>query len=287
MIYYNIVVVNVNNSRFDKKSYVPNIKNFPDGTLCMSAPGYIGDADYNDSSTVEIVWNYENETELIQLIYLTKNLKERCKGYKFLLNMPYIPNARMDRVHKDEEVFTLKYFCQVINSLGFDEIAVIDAHSSVSPALLNNVYNKSPEEYINEMLKECNFNPDTDYMFFPDEGSCKRYSDLVKCKNIGFGIKKRDWDTGKIEGLDVFGSSPENKRVFIIDDICAYGGTVYYSALKLKELGCFDINVFFTHCENSIAEGKLFSCGLITNIYTTNSICTLEENDILHIINIG
>ena len=77
------------------------------------------------------------------------------------------------------------------------------------------------------------------------------------------------------------------RNVFIIDDICAYGGTVYYSAKELKNAGCNNITVFFTHCENSIKEGKLFTCGMIDHIYTTNSICTLEENDMLTIFEVS
>ena len=109
----------------------------------------------------------------------------------------------------------------------------------------------------------------------------KRYSSMFDARHVSFGIKKRDWSTGKILGLEVEGDSPAGKNIFIIDDICAYGGTVYYSAQKLKELGCKDINVFFSHCEDSIAKGKLFECGMIKNIYTTDSICTLPDNDIL------
>ena len=53
------------------------------------------------------------------------------------------------------------------------------------------------------------------------------------------GDKKRDWATGKILGLDVTGYPPKGGKVLMIDDICSYGGTMFYSAKKLKELGCW------------------------------------------------
>jgi len=246
---------------------VPNVINFPDGTFKI---------DIDDVKPCEIVWKYENEAELVQLIYIAKHIKSY--GRKTGLYMPYIPNARMDRTKNSTEVFTLKYFCDIINSLEFDYVRVLDAHSPVSTALIDRVVHESPEKYIKKALELSGIDKESDCIFFPDEGSCKRYSSMFSdFRNIGFGIKKRDWGTGKILGLDVHGDSPENRNVFIIDDICAYGGTVYYSALKLKELGCKNISVFFTHCENSVAKGKLLDGDLIKSIYTTNSLFSLES----------
>ena len=38
--------------------------------------------------------------------------------------MPYISNARKDRAHREKDVFTLKYFANIINSLNFDNVYV-------------------------------------------------------------------------------------------------------------------------------------------------------------------
>ena len=48
--------------------------------------------------------------------------------------------------------------------------------------------------------------------FYPDEGAMKRYSSMIEMP-YAFGIKKRDWTTGKIEGLDVAGSVDKIKEV--------------------------------------------------------------------------
>lgn len=256
----------------------PQFDNYPDGTMKIDV------AQADKCEKVEIRWLYENETEQMQLFFIASNLKERFPKAEMKLFMPYLPNARMDRVHSDTEVFTLKYFCRFINAIGFDKVTVLDVHSSVGAALLDRCENLSPAPYIGKAMEAAGFEPDNDYLFFPDEGAMKRYSSMFTVKHAGFGIKKRDWSTGKILGLDVDGDDPAGRNIFIIDDICAYGGTVFYSAQKLKELGCKDINVYFSHCENSIEKGKLFGCGLIKNIYTTNSICTLAENDILKIM---
>jgi ribose-phosphate pyrophosphokinase len=248
---------------------IPKVINFPDGTFKINTP-------FEIASHYDVLWKYENESELIILMYVIQNLKEKGNS-EIELYIPYLPNARMDRVHKSDEVFTLKYFCKLINMLEVDRVKVLDVHSAVSAALLDRAVNISPEAYIDKAVRDAGIDPKKDYIFFPDEGSCKRYSECFRnFSNIGFGIKKRNWEDGKIIGLDIIGENPAGKNVFIVDDICSYGGTVYHSSKKLKELGCGKIYVYFTHCENSIAKGKLFEDDMIERVYTTNSICTLD-----------
>ena len=252
---------------------LPKVINFPDGTFKIDLEIPEG------TSPWKIIWKYENETELIQLIYITDHLKNH--GYTNIdLVMPYLPNARMDRIKDNSEVFTLKWFCDIINSLRFDSVEVLDVHSPVGEALLDRIVVRTPEEYIRQAMEMAGIDKENDLVFFPDEGSCKRYSAFIpQYDNVGFGIKKRDWKTGKIEGFDIHGADPKGRNVFIIDDICSYGGTVCHAALKLKELGCGDIYAYFTHCENSIAKGELFKGDLIKAVYTTNSLCTLNNDE--------
>lgn len=244
---------------------------FPDGTTLMKQK--ISHDVYLDA---KIEWFFENNEELVVLIYLTKHLREN--GVKYIaLNLPYIPNARQDRVKNAEDVFTLKYFADIINYLDFNVVQVMDAHSNVSTALINHVIPCEPKAYIERAIQNCN----PDILFFPDEGAMKRYSGMAE-KEYAFGIKKRDWVTGKIEGLDVAGSTDKIKdsRILIVDDICSKGGTFYHSAKKLKELGAKEIYLYITHCENTIFEGELLTSDLIEKIYTTNSIFTKEHEKI-------
>jgi ribose-phosphate pyrophosphokinase len=118
-------------------------------------------------------------------------------------------------------------------------------------------------------------------VFYPDEGAMKRYSGAFPIP-YAFGVKKRDWVTGQIQGLDAMGDVEgiKGKRVLIIDDICSKGGTFYHSAKKLRELGASEVYLYVTHCENTIFEGELLKTDLIDKIYTTNSIFTKEHEKI-------
>ena len=130
--------------------------------------------------------------------------------------------------------------------------------------------------------------PDDTILFFPDEGSVKRYSSLPKyCGPYAFGIKRRNWLTGAIEGLDIVGDTEKIKgrNILIVDDICSKGGTFYHSASKLKELGASNIYLYVTHCENSIYDGELLkNNGLIEKIYTTDSILTNTESPKIELV---
>lgn len=257
-----------------------DIGSFPDGTILMKH-------DWRLTVNTLIEWRFENDRELLALIYLVKHLRNH--GVDSLsLYMPYIPNARQDRVKGHVDVFTLKYFAEIINSLDFNSVMVLDPHSNVSTALINKVTALFPKNYIEQAIAGINggwFNYDTIgdklLMFYPDEGSVKRYSDGIGLP-YAFGIKKRNWETGKIEGLDVAGAVDQiaGKDILIVDDICSRGGTFYHSAKKLKELGAKDIYLYVSHCENTILEGDLLKEDLVKKIYTTDSIFTKNHEKI-------
>lgn len=246
------------------------IGHFPDGTLLMKEDTRkIADID----TELVIRWNYENNEELLALYFLTRHI--RAAGItNIVLDMPYIPNARQDRVKNPEDVFTLKYFAELINSLEYKEVRVLDAHSNVSLALLDRVKLISPEAYINKAIetiaKERGREP---LMFYPDEGAGKRYGGMI-AKPYCFGIKKRDWSTGQIKELTVTGETEmiHGSDVLIVDDICSFGGTFLASALKLKELGAVDIYLYVSHLESAVLKGELIQCKHIKKIYTTDSI---------------
>jgi ribose-phosphate pyrophosphokinase len=245
-----------------------NIKHFPDGTLLLKQ-----DFGVNTNEPIVIEWLFDNNEELVTLIFLTKHL--RSLGHKDIsLFLPYIPNARQDRVKNDEDVFTLKYFADTINWLEFSCVYVCDPHSSVSEALINNIYVKSPKDFIDKVLDEITDITENNFMlFYPDEGAMKRYSGMIN-KPYAFGIKNRDWNTGEIKGLDVSGMKEliPNNNILIVDDICSRGGTFYHSAKKLKELGANKVFLYVTHCENTIFDGEILNGDLVDKVYTTDSI---------------
>lgn len=263
-------------------------KTFPDGSLCL--------LDLNNSllypnKNYEIVWLYEGDYEIFMLICIVKHLRSKMyNNARFNLTMPYVVNSRMDRTHSDNEVFTLKYFADIINDLKFNKVVIVDPHSIVSEALINNVCVLRPSNIISNVIDKMLCLNDFErevVIYFPDDGAYKRYKDLPCFKDLKciYGKKERDWETGKILGIEIYDKNGfkltnelENCDVLMVDDIISYGGTLAYSADKLKEMGAAHISAYATHVENSVLDEekgtllKRYNDKIIDTVYTTNSI---------------
>ena len=121
---------------------------FPDGALNIKIP---------EVDNLLVSWHYQNDSELFTLICLRKHFK----NYPMALYMPYCPHARMDRVKSAEDCFTLKHFCEVINSLEFSEVYIEDPHSNVAPALLNNCITVQPFTHLENAMAKIENNEKT------------------------------------------------------------------------------------------------------------------------------
>ena len=129
-----------------------------------------------------------------------------------------------------------------------------------------------------EEQKEKEYDSSKITVFYPDEGAMKRYSDTHEYPRA-FGMKTRNPETNRVDSLKIAGDAGHIKDnyVLIVDDICSKGGTFYFAAKKLKELGAKNIYLYITHCENTILEGDLIKSGLVKKIFTTDSIFTASH----------
>ena len=248
---------------------------FPDGTLSVRFSP--------NSQDYVITWLYDGDSECMLLWNIVHHIKESVRETtpEIYLRMPYIPNARMDRVKGCDEVFTLKWFAAFLNSLAFKQVEVYDPHSNVSTALIDHVVVIDAGEMVKEVLTELAENGVNDILLcYPDEGAAKRYSDQLEHEYI-FCIKHRDWRTGKIEMLEL--TSPDKVRgrnILIVDDICSRGGTFTHTAKALKAAGAKEIFLYVSHCEDTIFKGCVLTDGLISRVFTTNSIFRGEHEKV-------
>ena len=247
---------------------------FPNGETRMDKEGLdfaIGQAIY-----IEVLFKYEDDSDLIKLM-MTKKYVDSVAGDFFskMLTIYYMPYSRMDR-SENGSAFTLKYIANFINDLNFDKVTVVEPHSDITPALLNNVESK----YINfdllpKVMKEVGFDEENDYIMFPDLGASRRYKNM-KTNNVLIGHKVRDFKTGEILRLDLIGKNKNLlNKVIIVDDLSSYGGTFMHSANILRKEGFDKVYLLVAHAENSIFKGELFSH--VDKVFTTDSILT-EQN---------
>lgn len=256
------------------------INKFPDGTPRINFhPSFIE----KNRSQILFKWFYEDDAELFYLMSIKRHLEKYFTNVQYYLYMPYIPNARMDRTKHEDEVFTLKYFCEFINSLNFDTVFVLDAHSDVSTALLNNCACYNPKKYIDEVIAEIEKDDSELVLYFPDAGASKRYADMFPKYKYIYGNKVRTWETGEIVGTEIvnpFNVDLTDKKILIIDDICSKGTTFVKSAEALQSYNVGDISLWITHCEDTIFQGLIPDSELIKKVFTTNSIHTGNHSKI-------
>lgn len=238
-------------------------KHFSDGTLDIK----IDPAIWQGKESAVIEWRYDDNEELVSVYFLARHLQS--KGVADVeLRLPYIPNARKDRAQREKDVFSLKYFAEIINSLHFSRVVALDPHSIVSEALIDRIRVITPERLVEAVLAKLD-GPVT--MFYPDEGAVKRYAERIG-RDFVYGSKHRDKETRVIRELRIEGEEEQirGKNILMVDDICASGKTLCIAAKKLKELGAKDLYVFVSHCENTVIGSDLLD--VITKLYTTDSI---------------
>ena len=224
---------------------------FPDGTSQVEG------LDSLITFENEIVLDFENEREIIQLLQIL-DYCESCynhKGFygKTKLYMPFMPYGRQDK-NLSEDYFAKGTFTRLLKKYKFlQEVTSLDIHSNKNDYV--GIKNIDPVKEISKTL--IGINPDL--ICYPDKGAKTRYktlSILEDFESCSF-TKERDQKTGYIKRLylnelvDV-----TNKSVLIIDDICDGGMTFKLTAERLLELGAKDVHLYVSH--------GIFSKGLET-----------------------
>lgn len=190
---------------------------------------------------------------------------------KIHVTYPYFPYARQDRVMVDNEPFSLKTFCDMVNALKLDSVTIWDPHSDVTPALLNNC-KVIPQWDIARQCMPQEYFSDKNVMFVsPDAGAYKKVSKLIADdKRIAIGVKNRN-PSGQITHTGVFyhGDLLVGQTCVMVDDICDGGRTFIALAKQLRAEGASKVHLYVTHgiFSNGFEELKQH----IDHIYTTNS----------------
>ncbi len=255
-------------------SYLLDLKSttFADGTkkinIISKKSGTISDILYRIKS-IPLVWVYEGDSELFDLISYVSAFRDIRGDIKITLYLPYVPYARMDRVELEEDVFTLKYFANIINSLRFDKVTVLDPHSRVSLALFDRcTEDKASLEkliaFVLGNIKKKDGGKLT--IMFPDRGAYERYTSSLCNLFQEFGIdsfiygeKRRDWKTSTIKSFEIQNlGDKEIQNVLLVDDIFSSGSTMKKCIDSIKPIATGNIYVYCTHTEPaSFLEDKI------------------------------
>ena len=189
------------------------------------------------------------------------------------LFIPYFPAARQDRVMIKGEPLSVKVYADIINGMQFDKVFVFDAHSEVTPALVNNCEVIPNHTFIEAVVKVLG---NEVKLISPDGGALKK---IYKVSEFLGGVevvecsKSRDVKTGKLSGFKVYNDDLQGMDCLIVDDICDGGGTFVGLAEELKKNNAGKLYLAVSH---GIFNKGFAVLNCFEKIFTTNSFKDFE-----------
>lgn len=243
---------------------------FSGGEIQIKLPDILPDFNFGQPIIIDTLLS--SSDDIIELLLVINALDYKYPKCPFELFIAYLPYARQDRACVSGEAFSLEVMCNIINSMGFSKVYIIDAHSQIALDMLYNVAEYRQCDLMSFMISV--FDIDVEHVEFvsPDAGATLKTQELcdIYDKQPIQAHKVRDPNTGAIcnttVDIDDFGGCD----VIIVDDICDNGGTFVALAKLLKEKNCGKITLMVSHAILPNGADHLFE--YIDDIYTTNSI---------------
>lgn len=232
------------------------------------------DFDVNQAVTITHRLNSFND---LGLLCLTVDALRRMEVKVISLFIPYFPAARQDRVMIKGEPLSVKVYADIINGMQLEKVFVFDAHSEVTPALVNNCEVIPNHTFIQTVIKTIGNDVK---LISPDGGALKKIYkvseflggvDVVECS------KSRDVKTGKLSGFKVYEDDLQGIDCLIVDDICDGGGTFVGLAEELKSKNAGKLYLAVSH--GIFNKGfEVLDC--FEKIFTTNSFKDFDEEKV-------
>lgn len=246
---------------------------YPDGQISAK---YIYDT-YAVTEVKERINSYED-------LFYVRSIADIVQkfGYNCSLFIPCLFGQRSDRQFGEAQSFDLKLITEVINSCRFSRVRILDPHSDVSLALIDNSIKVSSFEYVQRAIRHYhdtnaalhNYSVDP-VLVSPDAGAYKKvfeYAEKLGLEMIGAN-KHRNKD-GKVDLL--FTHDVKDKVCFIIDDLCDGGYTFLVLADALRAKGAREVYLYVSHGIFSKGFSELHK--QINHIYCTNSVKDIGED---------
>lgn len=251
---------------------------FPGGERHITLPYNFGTRELRERG-VRIVADLKNSDDIMDLL-LTGDALKAIRTPIRSLEIVYFPYARQDRIANPLEAHSLRVMAGLINSLEAQRVLLLDPHSIVAEALINNVEvidvtdlltDVDPEggEYLwDEYIADYNM-----VLVAPDAGAEKKVLRLAKTigSDMEVATKVRDTSTGQIIETryhPVNTIKGRKVKLLIVDDICD-GGRTFIELAKVLRRTYSDVQIglFVTH--GIFSKGLDVFDGLIDDVFTT------------------
>lgn len=264
----------------DKSEIKYKISKFPDGQQTV-------DLDVHESALVGKIIQIKsrlNSFKDLELIICANQALKNLGADRVHLYVPYFTGARSDRKFQTGGVNYLKQvICPIVNSQNFASVTVMDPHSDVLEACLNNFVKFNNFDLVDDalsyLIKDGEENKVA--LISPDAGALKKIYDVAKyfeIENVTTAAKVRDLKSGKILRTELPTMDLDGIEHFIIiDDICDGGRTFIELAKEIRKQTDKPIYLVVTH--GIFSSGFLELSQHINGIFSTNSISDIDAEE--------
>jgi ribose-phosphate pyrophosphokinase len=266
----------------EKSSIKFKVNRFPDGQQSVTLEMGMDHLTAKHSGHVRIYSRLNTFRDLELIICATAAL--RNTGIQSLsLYTPYFMGARSDRRFTEGDANYLKQvICPIINAQKYEAVIVLDPHSDVLEACLDNFEKIDNHSIVKSALTDIDNKNDAQdriVLVSPDAGAYKKIFDVAR----KFGIRKiitatkvRDIKTGKILHTEIpVLDQHEDLKYVIVDDICDGGRTFIELAKAIHDSRpTAEVYLIVTHgiFSNSFYELSKH----IKKVYSSNSYSDID-----------
>ena len=242
----------------DKSEIKYNLTRFPDKEPQISFPD-----EFDRKDSIKVICRITSAEELFILTQVGDILDRQEIVWD--LYITYLMSMRMDRVMSFNRPFSLKIVCNILNSMNYHCIYILEPHSERTEILLGSRYRYLRFNFETYLGKS--------NIVFPDSGAYQRYKSLFNNQRYIIFNKVRDLETGKIKEFSIEREVNCYYPTFtFIDDLCDAGGTFLGELKVLKErYPNAKYEIIVCHAVN--IEGLIKLCNNFDYVTITNSYC--------------
>jgi ribose-phosphate pyrophosphokinase len=242
---------------------------FPGGELYAR---YLESVRGADMFIVQSLGEPVNEN-LMQLLIMIDAAK-RASAKRIVAVLPWYAYSRQDRKTKPREPITARLVANMIQAAGAERVMTMDLHTGQIEG-----YFTFPVDHLTAMHTFVDYFVDQDFkdaedavVVAPDTGEVKVAKQLAGHLGLPWAIVNKMRDRpDRSEVTHVIGDVA-GKRVIMIDDIIATGGTLVNAAARLVEDGATEVRAAATHGEFSGGAYRRIEDSLIKEVVVTDTL---------------
>lgn len=255
------MILNLINLEVSQIKY--NLTRFPD-----KEPQFIFTEELDRKEPMSVKCRITSAEELFILLQVGDILDRH--EIEWELYITYLMSMRMDRVMDFNRPFSLKIVCNMLNTMNYKAIHVLEAHSRRTASLLGDRFCSWEFDYSPYIPEQSN-------LVFPDKGAMDRLGFYSLSRGYLVFDKSRDPETGRILSFDISKTKNCYYSTFVfIDDLCDAGGTFLGELEVLKKIyPNYKFIIVVCHAVNM--DGLVGLCNHFDEVIVSNSYTDVSK----------